>query len=76
MRVQWSTPTGSSGPPILVGNTVWTIRRDGTLFGLHKSNGRAAVRLTIGAPANHFATPSVGDGLLLATSSNQVVAFH
>ncbi len=76
MRVLWSTPTDSSGPPILAGNKVWTIRRDGTLFGLRKSNGRAAVRLTIGAPANHFPTPSVGDGLLLAASSNQVLAFH
>jgi outer membrane protein assembly factor BamB len=76
MRVLWSTPTGSSGPPIFAGNKVWTIRRDGTLFGLRKSNGRAAVRLTVGAPANHFPTPSVGDGFLLAASSNRVVAFH
>ncbi|HEY5024850.1 MAG TPA: PQQ-binding-like beta-propeller repeat protein [Acidimicrobiales bacterium] len=76
MRVLWKTSTGSSGPPIIAGNMIWTLRRDGTLFGLRKSNGRPMVRLTVGAPANHFATPSVGDGLLLATSANQVVAFH
>jgi hypothetical protein len=76
MRVLWSTSTGSSGPPIVAGNMVWTIRRDGTLFGLRKSNGRSSVRLTVGAPSNHFSTPSVGDGLLLAASSNQVLAFH
>jgi outer membrane protein assembly factor BamB len=76
MRVLWSTGTGSSGPPILAGSKVWTIRRDGTLFGLRKSNGRAAVRLTVGAPSNHFPTPSIGDGYLLAASSNRVVAFH
>jgi lysozyme family protein len=31
--------------------------------------------VTIGAPANHFPTPSVGDGLLLAASAEHVVAF-
>jgi hypothetical protein len=76
MRVMWSTSTNSSGPPIVAGNMVWTIRHDGILFGLRKSNGRPVVRLTVGAPANHFPTPSVGDGLLLAASSNRVVAFH
>jgi len=76
MRILWHTSTGSSGPPIVVGHKVWTIRRDGTLFGLRTSNGRPVVRLTVGAPANHFPTPAVGDGLLVAASSNQVVAFH
>lgn len=76
MRVLWATSTDSSGPPILVGNKVWTIRRDGILFGLRKSNGKPAVQLTVGAPANHFPTPAVGDGLLLAASSDRVVAFH
>ncbi len=76
MRVMWSTSTNSSGPPIVAGNMVWTIRHDGILFGLRRSNGRPVVRLTVGAPANHFPTPSVGDGLLLAASSSQVVAFH
>jgi len=76
MRVLWSTPTGSSGPPIIAGNKVWTMSQGGTLYGLRKSNGRPAVTLNVGAPANHFPTPAVGDGLLLAPSSNQVVAFH
>jgi len=29
----------------------------------------------VGAPANHFPTPAVADGLLLAAGSDQVVAF-
>ncbi|MGD0380904.1 MAG: PQQ-binding-like beta-propeller repeat protein [Acidimicrobiales bacterium] len=76
LHVLWSTSTGSSGPPIVAGNKVWTIRQDGTLFGLRKSNGKVVVQLTVGAPSNHFPTPAVGDGLLLAASSNRVVAFH
>lgn len=76
MRVLWSTPTGSSGPPIIAGNKVWTMSQSGILYGLRKTNGTAAVTLNVGAPANHFPTPAVGDGLLLAPSSDQVVAFH
>ena len=32
-------------------------------------------RASIGVPANHFPTPSVGDQLLLAPAADQVVAF-
>ncbi|HUI04978.1 MAG TPA: PQQ-binding-like beta-propeller repeat protein [Acidimicrobiales bacterium] len=76
MRVLWHTRTGSSGPPIIFANRVWTESHAGVLYGLRKGNGRAAVTLTVGAPANHFPTPSVGAGLLLAPAANRVVAFH
>ena len=76
MKVLWKTPTGSSGPPIVAGGKVWTLKRSGILYGLKPSDGTALVKLRVGAPANHFATPSVGGGLLLATSSDQVIAFH
>jgi hypothetical protein len=76
LRIQWKTSTGSFGPPILAGNRIWTISQDGTLFGLRPSNGRTAVALTVGPPANHFPTPAVGAGLLLAPASDVVVAFH
>jgi hypothetical protein len=32
-------------------------------------------QVSIGAPANHFPTPSAADGLLLAPAADQVVAF-
>ena len=76
VRVLWRTNTGARGPAIMVGNLVWSINPDGTLVGLHKGNGRQAAAFSIGAPANHFPTPSVGDGLLLAPSADQVVAFR
>ena len=39
----------------------------------HRRGARA--QATIGVPANHFPTPSVGAGLLLAPSADRVVAF-
>lgn len=77
MRVLWTTNTGSTGPPIVVGKKVWTISGGGILYGLSETNGQALVHLALGsAPANHFPTPAVGAGLLLAPAFKRVVAFR
>ncbi len=70
----WTNPSSSPGPPIIAGGLVWSI--DGnSLKGIAPSNGATVETLAVGGQANHFPTPSVGDGLLLAPSTNQVVAF-
>ena len=74
LRRLWSSSVGG-GPPIVAGGLVWTIGSDGVLYGLNPTSGSVAERADIGAPANHFPTPSVGAGLLLAPSSDRVVAF-
>jgi outer membrane protein assembly factor BamB len=74
LRVLWGTRVGG-GPPIVAGGLVWTIGQNGTLYGLNASTGAVEQQSSIGAPANHFPTPSVGAGLLLAPSANRVVAF-
>jgi outer membrane protein assembly factor BamB len=75
LSVLWSSSVGG-GPPIVAADLVWTIGRNGTLYGLDPSTGAVQQQASIGVPANHFPTPSVGDGLLLAPSANQVVAFR
>ena len=72
--VQW-TSSAAPGPPIVADGLVWTINRSGRLYGLNPLTGSATVQFKIGAVANHFPTPSVGDGLLLAASANRVHAF-
>jgi outer membrane protein assembly factor BamB len=64
------------GPPILVAQRLWTIGSDGTLYGLNSNTGAVMQQANVGNQANHFPTPSVGDGLLLAASATQVIAFH
>ncbi len=71
----WQTPSGSGGPPIVAGGLVWTIDRQGTLFALDPGSGAVTQQFALGAEANHFPSPSVGDGLLLAPSADQVHAF-
>ena len=74
LRPLWSASVGG-GPPVVAGGLVWTIGADGVLYGLNPSSGTVQKRVSIGAAANHFPTPSVGAGLLLAPSADHVVAF-
>jgi outer membrane protein assembly factor BamB len=74
LSVLWTARVGG-GPPIVAAGLVWTIGQDGTLYGLDPSTGAVRQQVSIGEPANHFPTPSIGDGLLLAPSSDRVVAF-
>jgi hypothetical protein len=54
---------------------VWTIGQDGVLYGLDPTTGSVQQHASIGVLANHFPTPSVADGLLLAPSAEHVDAF-
>jgi hypothetical protein len=74
LGAQWQTNSGANGPPITSGGLVWSIGGS-HLYGLNPANGQTVEQVSVGAEANHFPTPSVGDGLLLAPSTNQVYAF-
>ncbi len=74
LHLLWSSGTGG-GPPIAAAGLIWTMGQNGTLYGLDPATGRIRQQVTIGAPANHFPTPSVGGGLLVAASAENVVAF-
>jgi hypothetical protein len=73
VTVDWQN-SDAGGPPILAGGVVWSIR-GGTLYGFDPSSGAVVQQVSVGGEANHFPTPSVGDGLLLAPSTDQVYAF-
>jgi len=74
LGVQWQTTSGAHGPPITAGGLVWSIGGS-SLRGLNPANGAVVQQVSVGGEANHFPTPSVGDGLLLAPSTDQVTAF-
>ena len=74
LQVQWRA-SGVGGPPIVAGGLVWAISRFGTLEAINPSSGAAVQQFPLGAVANHFPTPSVGDGRLFAPGLNRVYAF-
>jgi outer membrane protein assembly factor BamB len=59
----------------VAGGLVWSLGQNGTLYGLSASTGAVVEQTGVGVPANHFPTPSLGDGLLLAAGASDVVAF-
>jgi outer membrane protein assembly factor BamB len=75
VSVEWTTSSGSSGPPIVAGGLLWSIDRQGTLWAIDASDGASVAHFALGNEANHFPTPSVGDGLLFAPAADQVIAF-
>ena len=74
LHLLWSSGI-AGGPPIVAAGLVWRIGYNGVLYGLDPATGRVRQQAAIGALANHFPTPSVGDGLLLVPGADRVVAF-
>jgi polyvinyl alcohol dehydrogenase (cytochrome) len=70
----WTDNDGAAGAPIIAGGLLWTVGGN-TMHGLNPANGREVVSIPFGGHANHFPTPSVGDGLLLVSGTDQVLAF-
>jgi outer membrane protein assembly factor BamB len=70
----WTDSDGAAGPPIFADGLVWTIA-GGAVHGLNPANGKEVVSIPFGGYANHFPTPSVGDGLLLLPGTDQIFAF-
>jgi polyvinyl alcohol dehydrogenase (cytochrome) len=75
LKQLWTANDGAAGPPVIADGLVWTIGTDNAVHGLNPANGREVVSIPFGASANHFPTPSVGDGLLLLPGTDQVFAF-
>jgi outer membrane protein assembly factor BamB len=75
LKQLWTASDGASGPPIVADGLVWTIGHDNQAHGLDPANGKAVVSIPVGGAANHFPTPSVGDGLLLVPGTDHVLAF-
>src|ERR1700722_209412 len=75
LRQLWTDNDGAAGAPIIADGLVWTIGSDSAVHGLNPANGKEVVSIPFGESANHFPTPSVGDGLLLLPGTDQVFAF-
>ncbi len=75
LRQLWTADDGAAGAPIIADGLLWTIGSDNAVHGLNPDNGKEVVSIPFGRFANHFATPSVGDGLLLLPGTDRVFAF-
>jgi outer membrane protein assembly factor BamB len=76
LKQLWTDNDRAAGGPIIADGLVWAIGRDDAVHGLNPANGEEVVSIPFGRYANHFPTPSVGDGLLLVPGTDQVFAFR
>ena len=73
----WQPSTGTpNGSPIVAGGYVWALDwNGGTLYAMSPTSGHVVfTRATDGL--NHFATPALGDGVLLVPTQGGVEAFR
>jgi outer membrane protein assembly factor BamB len=75
LHLLWTAPV-AGGPPIVAGGLVWTVGRNGNLYGLDPATGKVRQQAAVGTPANHFPTPGIGAGLMLVPGAQNVVAFR
>jgi outer membrane protein assembly factor BamB len=75
LKQLWTDNDGAAGGPIIADGLVWTIGGDNAVHALNPDSGREIASIPFGRYANHFPTPSVGDGLLLLPGTSQVFAF-
>jgi outer membrane protein assembly factor BamB len=76
-HVAWQQSSGDAdGPPIVAGGTVFAINWSGTsIYGMNPATGVVTVyRHT--DPTEHFATPAVGDAMLLIPTKSGVEAYR
>jgi outer membrane protein assembly factor BamB len=72
---RWAVPMAFAGPPIIAGGVVWTIARDGTLYGVDPADGHVLSQTPVGTPT-HFATPSASGRQLFVAAGRVVLAFN
>ena len=73
----WSPGSGTpNGPPIVAGGLVWALDWNAAmLYGMNPLTGHVAFSEPTD-PLEHFATPAVGDGMLIVPTADGVEAFR
>jgi polyvinyl alcohol dehydrogenase (cytochrome) len=71
--VAWSSAAG--GVPVIAGNSVFSLSRDGTLVQLRLSDGHQIASVHVGGGATSFPAPAAAGRLLVAPAGRGIVAF-
>jgi outer membrane protein assembly factor BamB len=75
--VKWTEKVGATfyGSPILVGDVMWAVSRQGNLMGFNIAQGFKAIgKLNVGGPSH--ATPAVADGKMYIRTTTQLVCIQ
>ena len=68
----WNRTGFFAGPPVIAAGAVWTLNiYNGTLFALNPQTGATIAKIGLGSVV-HFATPSIGGGLVIVAANETV----
>jgi outer membrane protein assembly factor BamB len=73
-KTRWTEKVGATfyGSPILVGDTLWAISRQGELYGIDISQGYKLLgKLSVGGPSQ--TTPAIADGRMFIRTTTQLL---
>jgi hypothetical protein len=74
LEIAWSSDTGGV-VPVIAGDSVFAIRRDGTLNQLRFADGHRIASAQIGAGATSFPAPAAAGRTLVAPAGRRIVVF-
>jgi len=69
----WSSSGFLAGPPVIAGETVWTVDRGGNLYGFTSDKGEILAKIPLGSVAN-FTTPTLSQGSLIVAATKQIIS--
>ena len=72
--VDWHTLPQIALPPIVGGNTVYSLDQMGTLYAIDIATGKVRTQVALGVAVAHFATPTISNGQLFVGTTAGVIA--
>ncbi|HEY6408490.1 MAG TPA: PQQ-binding-like beta-propeller repeat protein, partial [Ktedonobacteraceae bacterium] len=73
LTLGWHAPGQINGSPIVVGHTVYSLNKNGTLYALNSDNGAVIATQFVGA-TSRFATPTYSSGQVYVGTLTGIVA--
>jgi len=75
-RIAWTAAAAVDGPPVIAGGFVWSVGQSADeLYGLDPASGQVVQAVPLDASVDNYATPAVGEGLLVLGTGDTVRAF-
>ncbi|HZU70768.1 MAG TPA: PQQ-binding-like beta-propeller repeat protein [Ktedonobacteraceae bacterium] len=74
LKIDWHALPQIALPPVVGGNTVYSLDQEGTLYALDLATGKVRIQLALGITVPHFVTPTISDGRLFVGTTLGIVS--
>jgi|SRR5579875_2638149 outer membrane protein assembly factor BamB len=74
LKINWHALPQIALPPVVGGNTVYSLDQEGTLYALDLATGKVRTQLALGITVPHFVTPTIAAGRLFVGTTLGIVS--